>query len=68
MSVSEGFHPDDIEAHLVIKRLCGLPPERKLTNQQAVTKLFARLARESRDDISDADEAILHRFVLGVSK
>ena len=65
MNVNNDFHPDDIPAHELIKRLCGIPSETTLTNRDAIRHAL-KLTKRLDFDLSDADDDIITQFIQSV--
>lgn len=66
MSVNDSWHPSDVIAHEVIRRVCGIPADRpRMTNTKAVTELKAILNNDLHY-ISDEDDAIIVAFLIDV--
>jgi hypothetical protein len=55
------FHPDDAEAHRIIKRVCGIPTDAKLSNEKAIHELLSE--EKYSDALTEHDEAFLQGWL-----
>jgi hypothetical protein len=69
MNVNDDYHPDDLEAHAVIKKVCGIPADTKLTNSRALNAILRKPdSFWKTHSISDAEDKIISDFLKKVAK